>query len=67
MTDNDLTDRIFNDATQIKSGRKRNKQVYLNFKEAQDIFNEKTKHLPSDDSDDYGQEVRHKNKANRKK
>lgn len=41
LTDNDLTERIFNDATQIKSGRKKNKQVYLNFKDAQDILNQK--------------------------
>ena len=41
MTDNDLTDRIFNDATSIKSQRKRTKQVYYDFKEAQVIHDKK--------------------------
>ncbi len=34
LTDNDLTDRIFNDATTQKTNRKRTRQVYYNFKDA---------------------------------
>ena len=41
LTNNDFTDHAFNYATSIKSARKRSKQVFLNFKEAQDIFNDK--------------------------
>lgn len=41
LTDNELTNRIFNDATSQKSNRKKTKQVFFNFKEAQNIHDKK--------------------------
>ncbi len=36
-----MTDRIFNDATALKTNRKRMRQTYFNFKDAQIIHNRK--------------------------
>lgn len=41
LTNNPYTDHIFNDATALRTGRKRTKQVIINFKEAQNIYERK--------------------------
>lgn len=43
LTDNELTERIFNDATSQKTNRKRTRQMYYNFKDAQSIYEQKVK------------------------
>lgn len=37
LTNNDVTEKVFNDATANKTGRKRTKQLYFNFNEIQNI------------------------------
>ncbi|CDW79536.1 dna binding and zinc-finger domain-containing protein [Stylonychia lemnae] len=53
LTDNELTERIFNDATSQKTARKRTRQMHYNFKDAQRIHDTKLSGRDNNFEEDY--------------